>query len=178
VSGRTRRIMIRATLIAIQWICLTVALGSLVTRSEASWASLISPHLGAAPMFIGAFVAALLIGLTVEAPRYMVPLVLLMCIAAASFVGVISYSPVVDGVTIRTTALDNWVLQRVVVVTILLTLAAVPGAAAGNLLGGFMDVRHEVAVHPEDASAAEEVPWWEQRDRPESPSSQEQSRIS
>jgi hypothetical protein len=168
----------RATLIGVQWICLTVALGSLVTRSEASWEPLISPHLGAAPMFLGAFVAALLIGLTVEAPRYMVPLVLSMCITAAGFVGVMSYAPVIDGVTIRTTTLDNWVLQRVIIVTILLSMAAVPGAAAGNLLGGFLDIRQEILAHPEDLKAAEEVPWWEQRDQQEPASTQEQSRIS
>jgi hypothetical protein len=175
LTARSRRVAIRALLIALQWVCVTVAVGSFVMRSEASLERLISPHLGAAPMFVAAFFGALLLGLTIESPRYMVPLVILMCLTAAAFIGVLTYAPVIDGAIIRTTTLDNWVLQRTIVVGILLLLAATPGAAAGNLLGGYLNVRHELFPHPEDLRENEEVPWWERRQ--ETPTSSEQRQV-
>lgn len=165
MTSRTQRMLVRGAAIGLQWVCLTVALGSLVMRSEQSFEQLISPHLGAAPMFIGAFVAALLLGLTVERPRSLVVLVLAMCFCSATSIAVLSYAPVVDGVLLRTTALDNYVAQRVLILTLLQLMAAGPGAAAGNLLGSFMNIRQEIMPHPEDLALEDEVPWWERRQR-------------
>jgi hypothetical protein len=166
VDSQTQRTIIRASLIALQWLFLTVAVGSLVMRSDPSFSDVINPHLGAAPMFAGSFAAAFLLGLTLERPRYLVPLVISMCLGAAAFIGVLSYAPVVDGTLVRTTGLDNYVTQRVLIVTLLLAMAAVPGAAGGNLLGGYLNVRQEVLPNPEDLQAAEETPWWERRRGP------------
>jgi hypothetical protein len=164
MTPQTKRIAVRAVAIGVQWIFLTIALGSLVMRSDTSFADLISPHLGAAPMFVGAFVASMLLGLTVESPRYLAPLTLLMCLCSAAFIGVLTYAPVVDGVLVRTTGLDNYVTQRVLIVTILLIMAAIPGATMGNLLGAYLNIRQEVMPHPEDLVSETEIPWWDRRD--------------
>lgn len=165
MTRHNRRNLIRVTAIGVQWLCLTVALGSLVMRAERSFEELISPHLGAAPMFVGAFIAAFLLGMTVERPRYLIVLVLAMCVCAATAIAVLSYAPVVDGVLLRTTALDNYVAQRVLILTLLQLMAVGPGAAAGNLLGSFLNVRQEIMPHPEDLAREGEVPWWERRKR-------------
>lgn len=163
MSGSTGRTIVRAIAIGVQWLGLTIGLGSLVMRSDTSFSDVISPHLGAAPMFFGAVIAGVLLGLTLESPKLLIPLVLLLCVGAASFIGVLVYSPVVDGLVVRTNALDNFVTQRTVVVSLVLGMGAVPGALVGNLLGPRLDFRQEIMPLPEDVAESQEVPWWERR---------------
>jgi hypothetical protein len=175
MTSRTKRVALRATLVFLQWLGLTIGLGSLVMRSDASFTELISPHLGSVPMFGAAIVAGLMLGATIEPLKACVPATILMCIGAACFVAVLSYAPVADGVLLRTTGLDNYVLQRVFLVTLILTIAAVPAAIIGNLLGGSLDIKQEIAPHPEDLRTEDVTPWWEQRDEMKSGSGTEQN---
>jgi hypothetical protein len=124
---------------------------------------LISPHLGAVPVFLGALAAGFLLGLTVESPKYLAPLVITMAIGASMFIGILVYAPVVDGILLRTPSLDNYVSQRVILLALILIIVSVPAAVAGNLLGGYMNIRQEIAPHPEDLEYEQETPWWEQR---------------
>lgn len=163
MESRTNRIILRATLIGLQWLGLTIGLGSLVMRSDQSFSQVISPHFGVGPVIIGAIAAGFLLGLTVEAPRYLVPLVIMMCVGASSFVGIVSYAPVADGLILRTAALDNFVSQRILLMSLVMLMVIVPAAVAGNLLGANLRVRQEVAPHPEDLEYEQETPWWEQR---------------
>jgi hypothetical protein len=166
VSKSTRTI-IRAIAIGLQWLALTSALGALVVRSDQSYEQLISPHFGALPVFIGALIAGFLLGLTIESPRWLAPLVILMALGSAMFVGVLAYAPVVDGILMRTASLDNYVAQRVILMALILLIVSVPSAVGGNLIGGNLNVRQEIAPHPHDLHDGNEVPWWEQR-RPSS----------
>ena len=170
MSGRTGRTVLRVSAIVVQWLALTTAVGSLMIRSDRSFEQLIDPHFGMAPVFIGAMFASFLLGLTIESPRYLAPAALLMCLFASAFIGILSYAPVVDGVLVRTTGLDDYVMQRVVLGTLILSMAAVPGAVAGNLLGLYLNVRQEIAPNPEDLADLDEVPWWEQRNTSDSES--------
>lgn len=164
MESRTKRVLLRATGIGVQWIGLTIALGSLVMRSDQSFSQLISPHLGAAPVFFAAAVAGFLLGLTIESPRYLAPLAILMAICASAFVGLLSYAPVVDGLLVRTPGLDNYVAQRILLMTLIIMMPMIPAAVGGNLLGSNLRIRQEIAPHPEDLVHEQEVPWWEQRD--------------
>lgn len=166
MSVSTRRTLVRATAIGVQWLFLVIALGSLVIRSDRAFDDVISPHFGSVPMVIGAIVAGFLLGLTIESPKVLGPLVVLLILCAACFIGVINYAPVVDGVLMRTTGLDNYVTQRVVIVTLILILGTAPGAIAGNLLGTLLNVRQEMMPDPQAVAEMEEVPWWERRERP------------
>ena len=163
MENRRNRIIVRALAIGLQWIALTIALGAVVMRAEDSYSEIISPTFGPASVFLAAAIAAFLLGLTVESPRYLAPMVILMAITSASFIGVLSYAPVVDGVLVRTASLDNWVSQRVILMALIMIMAMIPSSVAGNLLGGFLRVRQEIAPHPEDLEVNHEVPWWEQR---------------
>lgn len=163
MSSRRKRVMIRATAIGLQWLALTIALGSLVMRADASFSELISPHFGAAPVFIGALVAGFLLGLTVESPRFLAPLAILMCVVSSMFIGILTYAPVVDGILVRTPSLDNFVSQRVILMSLIMMMAMIPAAVGGNLLGANLRIRQEIAPHPEDLEHEQEVPWWEQR---------------
>jgi hypothetical protein len=163
MSSRTGRVALRVTVIAVQWVALTVGVGSLVMRSDTSFSQLISPTVGIAPLFIAAVAAGFMLGMTIESPKVAVPLTLLMCLGAASFVGVLSHAPVVDGVLLRTTALDNYVMQRVLLITLIMGISSMPAVIVGNLVGGRLNIRQEIAPHPEDLERDEEVPWWEKR---------------
>ena len=163
MSSRTKRVLIRATMIGLQWIALTVALGSLVMRSDQSYSQLISPHFGAGPVVAGALVAGFLLGLTVASPKYLAPLAIGMVLCASFAVGVLAYAPVVDGILLRTASLDNYVMQRAVLMSLILLIVTVPAAVGGNLLGAKLNIRQEIAPHPEDLAYEQEVPWWEQR---------------
>lgn len=158
-----RRTLIRAAVIGVQWLFLVFALGSLVMRSDTSFSDVVSPHLGAAPMFIGAIVAGALLGLTIESPKTLAPLVVLLCVVSAGAIGVLAYAPVIDGVQVRTTFLDNFVSQRVLIVSMILAIGAVPGSVGGNLLGAYLDFRQEIMPDPADLASSREVPWWERR---------------
>lgn len=159
----TQRIIVRSIAIGVEWLALTIALGSLVMRSDRSYDQLISPHFGAFPMFLGALVAGFLLGLTVESPRILAPLVIALALGAAMFVGVLAYAPVADGLLLRTAALDNYVSQRVILMFLILLIVSIPAAVGGNLLGTNLRVRQEIAPHPEDLEHEHETPWWEQR---------------
>jgi hypothetical protein len=163
VSDQRRRTLIRVLAIALQWVGVTTALGALAIRSDISFERFITPHWGAAPVFLGAFVGAFLLGLTLESPKALGALALLMCFVAASFVGIVLYAPVWDGTILRSNALDNFVSQRVLVLAMLMVMAALPGAAGGNLVGGWLDIRQEIMVDPRDLPDPNDEPWWEQR---------------
>ncbi len=163
MNDRQKRILIRAFAIGLQWIALTIALGAIVMRAEDSYSEIVSPTFGAAAVFFAAAIAGFLIGLTVESPRYLAPLVILMAIVSSAFIGVISYAPVADGILVRTASLDNWVSQRVILMALIIIMAMIPTSVAGNLIGGYLRVRQEIAPHPEDLEVENEVPWWEQR---------------
>jgi hypothetical protein len=165
MTDERRRLVARILITIAQWLALTIALGALVVRSDTTFELLVTPHFGSAPMFIGAFVAAALLGATVDSIKALAPMLLLMCLGAASFIGLMNYAPVIDDVLIRTNALDNFIAQRVVVITILLTIVAIPGAAAGSLLGSVMDPRGELFVSYETTPNNAPAPWWERREK-------------
>lgn len=158
-----RRTLVRAAAIGLQWLFLAIALGSLVMRSDTSFSDVVTPHLGAAPMFVGAVIAGALLGLTIESPKVLAPLVVVLCVVSAGAIGVMAYAPVVDGVQVRTTFLDNFVSQRVLIVSIILSIGAVPGSVGGNLLGAYLDFRQEIMPDPNELATSQEVPWWERR---------------
>lgn len=163
MTSRNQRITLRVALISLQWLALTIAVGSFVMRSDASYEELITPHLGALPLVGAAIVAGFLLGITVEPPRVAVVLTLLMCFGAVTFVGIMAYAPVADGELLRTAALDNFVIRRMFLLMMIISIAAVPASIIGNLVGGNLNPDQEIARHPEDAYHQGKTPWWEQR---------------
>lgn len=154
-SPRFRQI-VRAALIAGQWIVLSVFLGAALVRTERTFEGLISTRYDSSTVFIAAFVAALLLGLTIESPRILFPAAFLMCVAAVGLFIFVIYVPAWEGTILRTRALDNFAINRSLVLALLMTFPAAVGAVSGYFLGGLFDERHEVLGSEPDG----EPSWW------------------
>lgn len=149
-----------------QWLALTIVLGAIIVRTEQTFEGLISPRFDSSSIFIGAFLASILLGLTIESPKMLTVAVALLCAGAALlFVGVL-YVPAWEGTILRTEALDNFAIDRSLVLTLLMLLPATVGGLAGYFLGGLLDSRQEVLSDVRDDTS--EQSWWTKR-RDEAP---------
>lgn len=156
----TARQAVRAGLIALQWLCLTAAMGALMVRTESSVEGLIGAQFDLSYVFLGAFIAGLLLGLSITKALVLFPLVVLMCVGAgAIFVGFL-FSPTWADITVRTTALENFATTRAVLYGGLMLVPAGLGALAGHLLSGMIMDYGEILS--EDA-AATGPSWWDTR---------------
>lgn len=156
-SQNYRRV-VRAALIAGQWFVLSVFLGAALVRTERTFEGLISPRYDSSTVFIAAFIAALLLGLTIESPRILFPAVFLMCLAAAGLFILVTYVPAWEGTILRTRALDNFAINRSLVLLLLMTFPAAIGAVSGYFLGGLFDARHEVLGSETEPDT--DPSWW------------------
>jgi Na+/glutamate symporter len=156
-----RRTLLRAALIAGQWLLLTIALGAVIVRTERTFEGLISPRYDSSSVFIAAFLAALLLGITISSPRALAVAVALLCIGASGLFILLLYIPAWEGTILRTEALDNFALDRGMVLTLLLALPASIGALGGWFLGAAFSPTQE--VFPPDKPAGTEPSWWSRR---------------
>lgn len=161
----TQRQLARAGLLAVQWLCLTVALGALVIHSAPSVEGIVSPSVDGAYVFIGAFVAAVLLGMTITSPKVALPLSLLMCLVSASFLAAIIFAPSWWGITVRTQALENFATTRVMFYLVLMFLPAMIGAFLGTAFGSMLSDRHNLLPDPERELTQIDRSWWERRER-------------
>ncbi len=156
----TREIMIRMGIVALQWLMLTLALGALIVYSADSLQAFLSPTLDGSLIFVGAFVAAFLLGLSIESFRALIPLTVLMCFGACAVFVMVLFGPTFVDVTVRTNALNNYAATRVFLFMVLMFLPAVVGAGIGNFAGGY--VRDDI-YGPEDPPYVDNTSWFEQR---------------
>ena len=133
----TRRQLARVGILALQWLLLTIALGAVVVYSADSFEGHITPNLDGSLIFLGAFVAAFVLGMSVESFKVLMPLTLLMIFGAGLVFVFVLFAPSYAEVTIRTTALENHAATRVFLFSALMFLPAVVGAGFGNLAGGY-----------------------------------------
>ena len=159
------RQLIRAGLIFLQWLVLTAALGAIIVRTEQTFDGLISPRYDSSSVFIGAFVAALLLGLTIDSPKILAAAVALLCIGSALLFVIVLYIPAWEGVILRTEALDNFAIDRSLVLTLLMFLPAAIGGLGGYFLGGLLNPRQEVLVDTQ-MSETDRTWWLRRRDEP------------
>src|SRR5688500_4107772 len=80
-------------LIAAPWLLLMLAIAGGMARSATALSDYVSPNLGDGWLTAGAFLAGLLLGLTVILPKALFPLVITMCMVAATIFGLIVYMP-------------------------------------------------------------------------------------
>jgi Na+/glutamate symporter len=156
-----RRTLLRAGLIAGQWLLLTIALGAVIVRTERTFEGLIAPRYDSSSVFIAAFLAALLLGITISSPRALAAAVALLCSGANGLFILLLYIPAWEGTILRTRALDNFALDRALVVPLLMTLPASIGALGGWFLGAAFSPAQE--VFPPDRPENHERSWWSQR---------------
>jgi hypothetical protein len=156
-----RRTLLRAGLIAGQWLLLSIALGAVIVRTERTFEGLIAPRYDSSSVFIAAFLCALLLGITIGAPRVLAAAVALMCLGATGLFVLMLYIPAWEGTVLRTEALDNFALDRALILPLLMALPASIGALGGWFLGAAFNPAQE--VFPPDRPAGAEPSWWSQR---------------
>jgi hypothetical protein len=150
------------TLIAAQWLMLTLAIAGTMTRSSNALRDYVSPNLSDGWLTGGAFLAGLLLGLTVISPKALFPSVLSMCLAAAVIFGLVVYMPAWQGTLFRSTTLANYAQQQALFLGIWTAAPATIGALIGYLVSG--GIRRALEVRRDGPDAAH-VPWWERPTR-------------
>jgi hypothetical protein len=157
----TRRQAYRAGLVSVQWILLTIALGAVVVYSADSMRGFVDPNLDGSLVFVGAFIAAFLLGMSIESFKLLMPLAILMCVAASLVFAMVLLAPTFANVTVRTPSLENYAATRVFLFTVLMFLPAVVGAGFGNLAGGFL--RDDILGPEEYVDGVDRSSWYERR---------------
>lgn len=157
----TARQALRIGLFSLQWICLTVAMGALMVRTEPSVEGLIGGQFDLSYVLLGAFVAGLLLGLSIPRPLVLYPLTILMCVGAGTIFVSFLFSPTWTDITVRTTALENFATTRAVLYGGLMLAPAGLGALLGNLVSGIIGPYGEIL--PADDDSFTGPSWWETR---------------
>jgi len=161
-----RRVALKLGITALVWTMLTATLGAAVVHSSTTFRGLITPNLDGSVFFIAAFLLSALLGLLIEPPKVLLPLTALMCLVGAALFAVVYFSPSWAGITVRTTAAENFATTRVMLFFALMILPGMVGAMLGNLAGGFLNPRQELLRDPA-ALQEEQSTWWATRQRRE-----------
>ena len=150
----------RTAVIALQWLAATLAYASVVAHSSTALQDFVRPHIDSGFIFLGAFLLAGLLGVSVRSPAVLAITTFGMCLGAALGLGGLLYVPVWRGDALATVALKDYVTQQGLLVLLWSLIPASIGALAGALLAPSLRVR-EPAVDPFEALAR--PPWWEKR---------------
>lgn len=157
----SRRALARAGIVALQWVLLTIALGAVVVYSADSLRAFIEPNMDGSFVFLGAFVAAFILGTSIESFKVLMPLAVLMCMTAAMIFALVLFAPSYADVTVRTSSLENYAATRVFLFTVLMFLPALVGAGLGNLAGGYL--RDDVLGPEDDYQGVDRTSWYARR---------------
>ena len=148
----------RALLMIVQWLAITVAYASVVAHSATALQAFVRPHLDSGFIFLGAFLLAGLLGLTIR-PAWALALATGgLCLGGALGLGGLLYAPVWRGDALATVALKDYVTQQGLLVLLWSFIPAGIGALAGALLAPALRAREPV-VDP--FGEHERPPWWE-----------------
>ena len=156
-----RNIAIRIGLVTLQWLLLTIALGAVVVYSADSLRGFISPNLDGSLVFLGAFLAAFVLGMSIESFKVLMPLTVLMCFAASLIFALVLFAPSFADVTVRTNALENYAATRVFLFSVLMFLPGLVGAGLGNLAGGYL--RDDILGPEDEIDGVDHSSWYARR---------------
>lgn len=154
-----RRRALRITLAAAQWVLLTSALAAVIVRASSATSGLVMLHLDGSWIPIAAFLTALLIGITIESPRILGLLVIVMWLVAAGAIALLTMLPVWEEIIPGTSAITNYAINQLVVLPLVTSLPGAFGALCGNLLRRLLAGWQEI-LPPEDAQQSTPG-WWD-----------------
>jgi hypothetical protein len=152
----------QALLMTLQWLAITLAYASLVAHSASALQAFVRPHLDSGFIFLGAFLLAGLLGLTVRPAWALALATFAMCLGGAIGLGGLLYAPVWRGDALATVALKDYVTQQGLLIMLWSLIPASIGALGGALLAPALRPR-EPAVDP--FGEHERPPWWERETR-------------
>ncbi len=145
------------SIVALQWLALTVMHGAAIVWSSRALERYITPHQSTL-LFVGsAFAGAALLGLTVRRGVVLSILTVLLCLGGAAIYGATIYSPAWEGIVARVVSFQNYATQQALFIFIWSLLPAALGAFAGFMAGA--GLRQGL----EPRSPDEAIPWWERR---------------
>jgi hypothetical protein len=131
-SRRTKLLAVVA--VGLQWLLLTIALGTIIVYTDQSMEGLLGYQLNGGYAFFGAALIGFLMGATIERSPALVTMVIASCAGGAGIYVAVLFLPVWTGTLVHTVGLENFATTRAM---LYFGLAAVPvslGAMAGRLL--------------------------------------------
>lgn len=159
--------LMKAGIITLQWLLLTISLGAVVVYSSDALDGLLSAKLDGSLIFFAAFIAAFILGMSIDSFKVLMAVSILMCLGASIVFAIVVLAPTYAGVTIRTTQLENYITTRMFLFVALMFLPAVVGAGFGNLAGGYIgDDMPEDDLQKRGAPSRDS--WYERRRSPSS----------
>jgi hypothetical protein len=142
------------------WLSATVALASAAVHSGSVMRPFVTPHYDGGLIFAAGFLLSLLVGLSVDSPKWAGILAAAMCATAAAIYGGVIYAPVWLDITETTVAFQNTISQQVLLVFLWAAIPSLAGALAGNFGGAGLRQRH---IHVDDHV---EHSWWDRQQQP------------
>lgn len=156
----TRGRLRRGGVLALEWLALTIAYGSVIAHSATALDGYVTPRLDSGFIFAAALLFAGLFGLTVEPPAALVALTVGLCLGGPLLLGGVLYAPVWLGYATGTVALQNYVTQQVLLTLLWSVIPGTVGALAGALLAPTL---RRAARDDAETTVATRPPWWEER---------------
>ncbi len=169
MGGEGRRRVSRVIVVVAQWLSLSAALSAVTIYSSSSIAGMVSPRIDGSWVLITAFLTALLLGITIESLRVLIPATVLMWIVASAVLCALILAPSWDGSVARTEAMENYAINQLAVLPLLMALPGGFGALAGYLLRRVLGRSQEILpVRGYEASSEPDTrrrAWWDERER-------------
>lgn len=169
MKSRAGRQFIRVGIAVGQWLSLCAALSAVTIYSSTSITGMVSPHIDGSWVLIGAFVTAFLLGITIESLKVLIPATALMWIVAAAVLGTLILTPAWDGSVARTEAMENYAINQLLVLPILMALPGGMGAMTGYLLrralGRWQEILPIESQAVTDALDTRRGAWWDERNQ-------------
>ena len=167
MGSKGRRQLLRAGMVVGQWLSLCAALSAVTIYSSASIAGMVSPRIDGSWVLIGAFLTALLLGVTIESLKVLIPVTVLMWFVSAAVLCLLILTPAWDGSVVQTEAMENFAINQLVVLPLLMALPGGIGAICGQLLRRLTGHSQEIiAPHGRatvDGPDAQRRAWWDDR---------------
>lgn len=169
MDGHASRRLARVLVVVAQWLSLSAALSAVTIYSSSSIAGMVSPRIDGSWVLITAFLTALLLGITIESLRVLIPATVLMWIVAVAVLSALILAPSWDGSVARTEAMENYAINQLVVLPLLMALPGGIGILGGHLLRRVLGRSREILPMRSDETSAEtEMPhraWWDDREQ-------------
>lgn len=167
MGSKGRRQLLRAGLVVGQWLSLCAVLSAATIYSSASIAGMVSPRIDGSWVLIGAFLTALLLGVTIESLTVLIPATALMWLVAAAVLCLLILAPTWDGSIVQTEAMQNYAINQLVVLPLLMALPGAIGAISGQLLRRLLGHSQEIVGSADrmdqTAPEARRRAWWDDR---------------
>ncbi len=125
-----------AAVLAIQWVVATAALAAVFVYASPATVNLVSPHLSADYLILGAFLAGALLGPLSPSVQWMLVLVTSMCLVASATLGAVIFMPGWLNIIPRSVPLQDFALFQSLFIFLWTIVPTLIGGWVTHLLTG------------------------------------------